>query len=76
MSASATNTPTIERKTGYVPQIEPNSSTIEEMDDWIIALGGRSVSHEEMSDIVRSIQWGDVPGENPGDQEFPFAAYM
>jgi len=55
--------------------VDPARSTVEEIDDWIIALGGREVPVEEMRQIVRAVKWADVPGENPGDPEFPFAKY-
>jgi len=37
--------------------------TIEELDEWVVALGGRELSKEEFSRIVAEVRWHDVPGE-------------
>ena len=75
MSASASNTTATETK-GFIPVLDPAHATVEEMDDWITALGGRIVADQEMRDIIQSVRWANVPGENPGDPEFPFAKHL
>lgn len=72
MKISEMNTWQIERSIGYIPKLRPNA-TIEELDDWVIAIGGREVSAEELDEMVRSVNWSNVPGENPKDPDFPFA---
>lgn len=72
MNNSAMTTSPTERPKGYIPKLRPNA-TIEEMDEWIITIGGRRLTPEEGREIVRSVKWANVPGENPGDPGFPFA---
>jgi hypothetical protein len=60
----------------YIPAIDPSSATVEEMDDWIVSIGGEVVNREQFQATIRSVEWSDVPGENPGDPEFPFAAFV
>lgn len=65
----------IERPSAFVPRLRTNP-TIEELDEWVVAIGGREVSDEGMREIVRSVKWANVPGENPGDTGFPFADFL
>lgn len=60
----------------YIPSIEPATATVEEMDDWIVAIGGEVVDRERFQAVIRSIKWSNVPGENPRDPEFPFAPFI
>ena len=78
MSASVSNTTATETKAShrFVPLLDGGHATVEEMDDWITALGGRVVTDQEMRDIIQSVRWAHVPGENPGDPEFPFAKHL
>ena len=78
MSASLPNTlPTKDKvPTAYVPVLAPSRATVEETDEWILALGGQQLSAEELRAVVREVRWADVPGENPGDPDFPFASAL
>jgi hypothetical protein len=78
MSASSliTSRASAPLETGYIPVIDPASATVEEMDEWIIAQGGQSISPEELKDFVAHAQWADVKAENPGDADFPFASAL
>jgi hypothetical protein len=60
----------------YIPSIEPATATVEEMDDWIVAIGGEVLDRERFQAEIRSIKWSNVPGENPGDPEFPFGPFI
>jgi hypothetical protein len=60
----------------YVPHLDPATATVEENDEWILALGGRQLSAEELRAVVREVRWADVPGENPGDPDFPFVSAL
>jgi hypothetical protein len=59
-----------------VPLLDPATATVEETDEWILALGGQPLSAEELRGVVREVRWADVPGENPGDPDFPFASAL
>ncbi len=77
MNASSPNTsPTEEVVPGCVPILDPATATIEETDQWIQALGGEQLSPEQLRAVVREVRWADVPGENPGDPDFPFASAL
>ncbi len=77
MSASLPNTlPTERTASAYVPVLDPATATVEETDEWILALGGQQLSAEELRAVVREVRWADVPGENPGDPDFPFASAL
>jgi hypothetical protein len=56
--------------------LDPATATVEETDEWILALGGQRLSAEELCAVVREVRWADVPGENPGDPDFPFASAL
>ena len=58
----------------YIPQINPSTATIEEMDAWIMAQGAEILDSEQLKEVVHTISWANVPGENPGNTEFPFAS--
>lgn len=45
-----------------MPEIR-SDATIEELDEWIIALGGREISPEEAEEWRNKIQWSQIPGE-------------
>jgi hypothetical protein len=47
---------------GFVPEIR-SDATIEELDEWIIALGGREISPEEAQEWRNKINWSQIPGE-------------
>ena len=49
-------------QTGFVPEIR-SDATIEELDEWIIALGGREISPEEACEWRNKIRWTQIPGE-------------
>ena len=77
MSALLPNTmPTESGEVSYVPLLDPATATVEETDEWILALGGQRLSAEELCAVVREVRWADVPGENPGDPDFPFASAL
>ena len=58
----------------YIPQINPSTATIEEMDAWLMAQGAEILDSEQLKEVVHKISWANVPGENPGDAEFSFAS--
>ena len=58
----------------YIPQINPATATIEEMDAWLMAQGAEIFDSEQLKEVVHTISWANVPGENPGDAKFPFAS--
>lgn len=64
------------KTTGHLPEIDPIRATIEETDMWIALIGGRELSREQMTRIVKETHWANVPGENPGGPEFPFSSYL
>jgi hypothetical protein len=77
MSASLPNTlPTESGAAAYVRVLDPTTATVEETDEWILALGGQKLNPEELRSVVREVHWSDVPGENPGDPDFPFASAL
>ena len=77
MSASLPNTlPTERQASVYVPVLDRATATVEETDEWILALGGQPLSAEELRGVVREVRWADVPGENPGDPDFPFGSAL
>ena len=77
MSASLPNTlPTERTASAYVPVVDPATATVEETDEWILALGGQPLRPEELRALVREVRWADVPGENPVDPDFPFASAL
>ncbi len=77
MNASLPNTLPTERSTSpYVPVLDPATATVEETDEWILALGGQPLTADELRAVVREVRWADVPGENPGDPDFPFASAL
>ena len=51
------------RTAGYVPQVRANP-TIEEIDEWIGAIGGREITPEEAAAFDRQVTWAAVPGED------------
>ncbi len=38
-------------------------ATMEELEQWIISLGGRELSPEEARDLNAKVRWADIPGE-------------
>jgi len=60
----------------FPPDFDANNATIEEMDEWIIALGGRRLSPKQARAAVKDVLWGKVAGENPGQPGFPFACLI
>lgn len=50
------------RSDGSVVMPRPNA-TIEELDQWIISLGGREISKEEARIWNKKIRWANIPGE-------------
>jgi hypothetical protein len=60
----------------YITSIESATATVEEMDDWIVAIGGKVLDWERFQAEIRSLKWSNVPGENPGDPGFPFAPFI
>ena len=59
-----------------MPLIDPASATVDEMDESIVAQGGRPISSNELREFVAQAQWADVKAENPGDADFPFASAL
>jgi hypothetical protein len=59
-----------------MPLIDPASATVEEMDESIVAQGGRPIPPEELKEFVAHAQLADVKAENPGDADFPFASAL
>ncbi len=59
----------------YTPSIDPSRATVEETDAWILSLGGKEVNAQEMTAIVGETRWSRIPGENPGDPDFPLAKF-
>ena len=78
MSASSliTSKASAPLESGYIPVIDPATATVEEMDEWIEAQGGRPISSNELREFVAQAQWADVKAENPGDPDFPFASAL
>jgi hypothetical protein len=60
----------------YVPVIDPATATVEEMDEWIVAQGGRPISPQELKEFVVAARWADIKAEKPGDPDFPFASAL
>jgi hypothetical protein len=68
--------PTESGAVAYVPHLDPATATVEETDDWILAMGGQRLSAEQPRAVVREVCWANVPGETPGDPDFPFASAL
>ena len=47
---------------GFVPEIRTDA-TIEELDEWIIAIGGREISTQEADEWSKRIHWAEIPDE-------------
>ena len=45
--------PTESGAVSYVPLLDPATATVEETDEWILALGGQRLSAEELCAVVR-----------------------
>jgi len=60
----------------FPPDFDANSATVEEMDEWIIALGGRRLSPKQARAALKNVLWGKIAGENPGEPGFPFASLI
>jgi hypothetical protein len=60
------------RACSCLPVVNPAVATVEEFDDWLVAQGARVLSPTELQDFVGKVRWSNVPGENPGDPDFPF----
>jgi hypothetical protein len=73
-ASSPTTLPIKAASNGYIPLLNPATATIEETDAWILALGGEPLSPEQIRAVAREVTWAHVPGENPGDPDFPLAA--
>ena len=57
MSASLPNTlPTERQASVYVPVLDRATATVEETDEWILALGGQPLSAEELRGVVREVR--------------------
>jgi len=46
----------------FIPQLASNP-TVEELDNWILALGGRELTPTEAKAWNRKVKWTKVPGE-------------
>lgn len=57
----------------YPPEFDANSTTVEEMDAWILSLGGRRLSPKKAREAIKCVRWCNIPGENLGEIGFPFA---
>ena len=46
----------------YIPSIEPATATVEEMDDWIVAIGGKveGVSKKFCRSLKKSLWYGET----------------
>jgi len=64
MNASSPTTSLTEKavRSGFVPEIRADA-TIEELDEWIIAIGGREITAQEADEWRKKIHWAEVPGE-------------
>jgi hypothetical protein len=60
----------------FPASFDANHCSVEELDEWIISLGGKQISRAQAAKVVQSIKWSDVPGENPGDPGFPFSSLL
>jgi len=47
---------------GFIPFLAVNP-TVEELDGWIIAMGGRELTPKEAQEWNRKVHWSPVPGE-------------
>jgi hypothetical protein len=47
---------------GFIPFLAANP-TVEELDEWIIAMGGRELTPKEAKEWNRKVHWSPVPGE-------------
>jgi len=47
---------------GFIPFLAANP-TVEELDEWIIAMGGRELTPKEDQEWNRKVHWSPVPGE-------------
>ena len=74
MSSLPSKETKLETAVAYIPHINPSKATIEEMDAWILAQGAEILDSARLSDVVHKISWANVPGENLGGSEFPFAS--
>lgn len=36
---------------------------IEELDAWILAIGGKELTQKEFEELIAEVHWADVPGE-------------
>ena len=50
-------------RTGFIPELRPDA-TVEELDDWIVALGGKELTQDEVAAWNKKTRWADVPGES------------
>ena len=41
----------------------PTLRTIEELDQWVLAMGGKELTREESSRVRAEVRWHDIPGE-------------
>jgi arsenate reductase-like glutaredoxin family protein len=46
----------------FIPLLAANP-TVEELDEWVIAMGGRELTPEEAQEWNRKVHWTPVPGE-------------
>jgi len=46
-----------------VPVLDPATASVEETDEWILAMGGQRLTAEELRVVAREVRWADVPGE-------------
>lgn len=45
------------------PMLPRPDATMEELEQWIISLGGRELSLEEARAWDKRVRWADIPGE-------------
>lgn len=57
----------------FPPEFDANAATVEELDAWILSLGGRKLSPKKAREAIKHVHWCNIPGENPGEPGFPFA---
>ena len=64
MKTSAINISLTEagQQSGFVPAVRPDA-TMEELDEWVLAIGGHELTEAESKALRDEVRWHDVPGE-------------
>jgi hypothetical protein len=51
-----------EAHANVVPAVRPDA-TVEELDEWIVALGGRELTPAQAKKLRAQVRWHRIPGE-------------